>query len=548
MDDSTASVMQVPNQQPVLTEPSNNLDKIAQVAKKLFLCAYAGVSKIEQGNEVVQTSLEFPYKTIPLQNSFSKLVIDARKETAVQDAGSDPRFANFALVAQDPKIRFFAGVPVIDSQKNVSGVLWIMDVSPRNFDANSMSLLTSLAPWAASEMSAQSSLPQNVDNKVESIQNELSARSRELAVTQATQEAMLDNIGDGIIGTNDRGLIIYTNAQTTNLTGFAQNELMGKMLIHALVLANEKGEEIPISKRPSRLAIFEKRKVVDRSGYFLRKDKTKFAASITATPVLLYGQVIGGVIVFRDISHEKEIDRMKTEFISLASHQLRTPLSAMKWFAEMLLDGDAGSLTKEQSDLIDNMYKSNERMIALVNALLNISRIESGRIIIEPKPTNIEQLLQEVLQELQQKIAVKRHVVLSHVEEALPSINIDPKLIRHVYMNLLTNAIKYTPEGGQIDVTIKKSGNEIISTVKDNGYGIPESQKSRIFEKFFRAENILKHETDGTGLGLYLAKAIVEASGGKIWFESEEGKGTTFSFVLSVTGSKAQKGEVSIDS
>jgi signal transduction histidine kinase len=269
--------------------------------------------------------------------------------------------------------------------------------------------------------------------------------------------------------------------------------------------------------------------------WYQRYDGSKFAAATTATPIMIGEFVRGGVIVFRDISKERDIDRMKTEFISLASHQLRTPLSAIKWFTEMILDGDVGQITDEQKDILNNVYQSNERMIELVNTLLNISRIESGRIIIDPKPTDLKKLVDEVVVELQPKLIAKKHTLAVSVHESLPEIMVDPKLVRHVYMNLLTNAIKYTPENGQIVVMISKSGNELISQVSDNGYGIPKEQMEKVFTKFFRAKNIVGIETDGTGLGLYVIRQIIEEyHTGKVEFYSIHQKGSETIITLPV--------------
>lgn len=389
------------------------------------------------------------------------------------------------------------------------------------------------------------------------INQELNSKNRELMETDARLSTILENIGDGVVVVNTNGQITFINKQVETLSGFTKEQLVGQYFHQMVKLIDEKGNEVPTSQNPIRNSLFSNQKIVCNDYFYVKADGSKFAAAIIATPIHLGQNIIGAVNTFRDVTHERDVDRMKTEFISLASHQLRTPLSAMKWFAEILIDGDTGILTPEQKEMVENIHKSNERMIELVNTLLNISRIESGRIIIDPKPTNLKNLIDELVLELRPKLDAKKHTLIVSMHDELPEIMVDAKLVRHVYMNLLTNAIKYTPEGGQIMVLISKSGNEIISQIADDGYGIPKEQQEKVFSKFFRAKNIISVETDGTGLGLYLTKAIVESSGGKIWFESiakdelpqsESKHGTTFWFVLPLHGSPKKEGEVSIDS
>ncbi len=376
---------------------------------------------------------------------------------------------------------------------------------------------------------------------------------RRLALERQRDEAILEAMNEGLIATDETAKIVLVNKMATQLLGLPSEEAVaGQAITDAYELhevTEKKGQPgplLPPEQRPTRLALATGEITSGVFG-FQAKDGSERQLNISASPVKLEGTVVGSVTIIRDVTKEKEIDRMKTEFISLASHQLRTPLSAIRWFSEMLVAGDAGKLKPEQLDFAQNISSSTERMIALVNALLNISRIESGRIMIAPQPTDLRELVSGIIVDLKGKTEEKHQNLIISVHEGLPKINVDPRLIGQVYLNLLTNAIKYTPKGGEISVFISKKGNDVISQVTDNGYGIPKEQQGRIFEKFFRAANAVKVETDGTGLGLYLIKAVVESSGGKIWFESKENKGTTFWFSIPLSGMKPKEGEVTLD-
>lgn len=353
----------------------------------------------------------------------------------------------------------------------------------------------------------------------------------------------VENASEHIIITDPDAKILYANPAASKITGYSVAEMtgqsprlwggnMGKSFYEKM------WKTIKIDKLSFHAEVNNK-----------RKTGQEYIADVFISPVLSSaGNLIYFVGIERDITREKEVDRMKTEFVSLASHQLRTPLTGIKWFLEMLIGGDAGPLTEEQKVFAQNIYDSNERMIELVNSLLNISRIESGRIMVSPKPTNLSTLLNETVPILKQRAIEKNITLTIEIEDNLPIINIDPKLISNVYMNLISNSILYTPNGGKIIVSISKKDQELVSEISDTGYGIPKSEQEKIFKKFFRASNAMKLSTGGSGLGLYLAKAVVESSGGRIWFESNEGKGSTFSFALPLSGSKARDGEVSIES
>jgi PAS domain S-box-containing protein len=374
----------------------------------------------------------------------------------------------------------------------------------------------------------------------------LDQKVKELGDAKAKDDAILDSIGDGMLVTDKSGNILLVNAIAADFLGVDTAKVLQTSVAN-IPLYDEMGKPLPLEEQPMTIALQTARKIEVRVGS-MNVEGAKMALAVTATPVLEQGTVIGVIQTIRDVTKEREVDRMKTEFISLASHQLRTPLSAIKWFSEMLINGDAGEMSKEQSEFASNIGASAERMIDLVNSLLNISRIESGRIIVEPRPTDLTELVNGVVSDLKGKTEAKKQTIIVSVHDGLPKVNLDPQLISQVYMNFLTNAIKYTPQGGEISVFVSRKDQDIVSQITDNGYGIPKQQQDRVFQKFFRAENIVKFETDGTGLGLYLVKAIIESSGGRVWFKSEVNKGTTFWFTIPMSGMKAKAGEVTLNS
>jgi|ERR1035437_3252636 PAS domain S-box-containing protein len=240
-----------------------------------------------------------------------------------------------------------------------------------------------------------------------------------------------------------------------------------------------------------------------------------------------------GVATIFDISDQKKLDQAKTEFVSLASHQMRTPLTTVKWYTEMLLSPDIGELNQGQKDYLKIIGEVNGDMIDLVDTLLNVSRAEIGRLVVEAKPTNVGEVADGILVELSSQVEKKKMNVVKQYDGLLESVKVDPKLLRIVIHNLMTNAIKYTPEGGTVTVAFKEGaeGNQVIVT--DTGYGIPENQQNKIFTKLFRADNVKDvSSSQSTGLGLYLIKSIVTAMGGSISFTSKENQGTSFIVTL----------------
>lgn len=416
----------------------------------------------------------------------------------------------------------------------------------QKINSNSSTEIRTLALTFNNMTTRLSDLYQFMGKKVQEKTIELSKKITEVEQQKAKNDAILGSIANAIIVTGQGGEILFINDSATQLLDLNTTTLSGRLLYQVFALYDSEGKPIDPNKRPE-YAVLHMGKKIENLFEYRRRNNTKIFIQVTATPVIEHGKIIGSIVSYLDVTKEKDVDRIKTEFISLASHQLRTPLSAIKWFAEMLLSGDGGKLNPEQEEFAKNVYDSTERMIQLVTSLLNISRMESGRIMVDPKPTDLKQLVQRIVNDLKAKIEDRQQNLIISMHDDMPKVNLDPRLISQVYRNLLTNAIKYTPNGGDIQVFVSKTADQIISQITDSGYGIPKPEQGKIFQKFFRGGNIAKIETDGTGLGLYLIKAIIDSSGGKIWFQSEEGRGTTFWFSLPLSGMIAKQGEVTLD-
>jgi signal transduction histidine kinase len=228
----------------------------------------------------------------------------------------------------------------------------------------------------------------------------------------------------------------------------------------------------------------------------------------------------------------REMDETKDEFISMASHQLRTPLTSVKGYLSMVLDGDAGKLKGNQKELLDQAFVSSQRMVYLIADLLNVSRLKTGKFLIDPSPTNLAKVIESEISQLKE-VAKGKKVTLTYDKPAnFPQLMLDETKIRQVIMNFVDNAIYYTLAGGKVRVELKEDKSNVYFAVKDDGIGIPQSEQSQLFTKFYRASNARKARPDGTGLGLFMAKKVVNSQGGEVLFESKEGKGSTFGFTF----------------
>lgn len=356
---------------------------------------------------------------------------------------------------------------------------------------------------------------------------EITKTEERIMKENAEDEALLKSIGDGIVATDPSGKIILVNKAFEDMLGSKEKDILGKKPDDIIKMENDLGEEIKEKDRPLNKA-FSTGKKITATHYLTGKNNKKFPATIVATPITLNKKIIGAIKILHDITREKEIDKSKTEFVSLASHQLRTPPSIVKWYSEMLINNpDFENLNDKQKKYIRQIYAAGERMVLLVNTLLTVSRLELGTFKTKLETIDIVKVCKTVLLELSVDIKGKNLNIIEDYQPDMPSVKADIGTITIIFQNLISNAVKYTPEKGTITIKITASKKELIFKISDTGYGIPENEKSKIFTRLFRADNVRAKVQEGNGLGLYIVKSLLDKAGGSVSFESVEGKGTT---------------------
>lgn len=362
---------------------------------------------------------------------------------------------------------------------------------------------------------------------------------------KAKSDALIQAIGDGIMIINKHSKITYINDAGQKMLGFPLEYIIGKDC--GRICSHHPGisPNTPKDQCPTVLARKLHRnitKTLKDDYYYTRADGSHFPVYISTNPVYVDGKDDGGILIFRDISEEKDIDKMKSEFISLSSHQLRTPITGINWLTESLIERGTKNLSPEQKKMIEDIRTSNSHMISLVNLLLTVARLDMGTFPIEPVLINIEDICASTLRDLESKIESKNIKMETSCPYGLKKYRADPRIMDIIFQNLLSNAVKYTKYNSTVSIRGRLVKNELIISVRDSGIGIPKEQQSKIFNRLFRAENAQATDTGGVGLGLYITKAVVEAAGGRIWFKSKLNVGTTFFVALPSKGMKAKKG------
>jgi PAS domain S-box-containing protein len=359
----------------------------------------------------------------------------------------------------------------------------------------------------------------------------------------ARTEALLASVGEGVLVVDMRGKILNLNKAAEEMLGVRGKDLLGKEWNRVISLVDRNGDELPKDERPIRrvLKSLSRYPLTEERYFYRRSDGNMFPFGGVVSLATLDEKPIGVVQVFRNITKEHEIDRAKSEFVSLASHQLRMPLTTISWYAEMLKDSSK-NLKPEQREQLDQIFQSNRRMITLVNALLDVSRIEVGTFIIEAIPSDLKNVVATVLNDLSATLKSRKQKVEVDLGKKT-KFTFDPKLMHIMLQNLISNSSKYSPPKSRIVVKLQNTPQQIRLEVTDEGCGISDADMPKLFRKLFRTDKAQILDPDGTGLGLYIVKSIVDQAEGSLEVDSKIDKGTTMRICFSQPGMVSKQGD-----
>ncbi|MFC1655579.1 ATP-binding protein, partial [Patescibacteria group bacterium] len=383
-----------------------------------------------------------------------------------------------------------------------------------------------------------------LENQQRAVLNILEDVAEEKEITAKERDkinTILYSIGDGVFVVDKEYKVKMFNKMAYQISGYTEEEVFDKPYNEVLKFISEKDKSNADTFIKEAMKTGKQQSLV-KDSVLIRKDGSSVPVSDSAAPLKdNEGNVIGCIVVFRDVTKEREVEQMKSEFVSIASHQLRTPLTVMGWELEMMGKGFFGKFTEKQLVEFKKLDKSHKHMLELVNDLLDASRIDAGRLELKFENIQLDDIIKEAANNVS-GLAKKKKIKLTspRLSKKSPFVNVDSSKISEVIQNLIENAVKYTPDGGKVDVSYKpdKDKKSVVFCVTDNGIGIPLKDQKRMFTKFFRADNAVRAKKTGTGLGLYIAKTIVENSSGGIWFETKEGKGTRFYIRLPIINKK----------
>jgi signal transduction histidine kinase len=353
-------------------------------------------------------------------------------------------------------------------------------------------------------------------------------------IEAAKNQAILESITDGVLVADETSHIVLANLPASSILDIPRAQLQGKSINELLGLYSHAGDTWIRTIKDWANNSDRLKQWTYLADQLNIEDKV---VSVHLSPVLAGSQYFGTVSIFRDITKEVEVDNLKSEFVSTVSHELRTPMTSIKGYADLMLMGATGNMSDPQLRYLQVIKNNADRLHMLVNDLLDISRIETNKTVLDLRPLDVAHVVTEVLeghihgriQNQQKQINIK-----THMAESLPLVQADHAKLTQILTNLLDNAYNYTPEGGKITIAAEPDASFVNVSITDTGIGIDQKNLHKIFERFFRSEDAEVQSVPGTGLGLAIVRSLIQMHGGRLNVESELGKGSTFSFTLPI--------------
>jgi PAS domain S-box-containing protein len=478
-----------------------------------------------QGRGAVQVGYPTPLKP---GVGLAGWTMEHRQPALVPDITQDPRW--ISIPGTNPSIRSVVAAPLSLGGGDILGVLTLGHPATNYFDKEHLKLVTTAAAQIAMAVN-NSDLYAFITDQADQLGSMLQSQQAEAAKNQA----VLESIADGVLVLDHNGRVLLINPAAEEMLGISAKALEGDHFRYILGMGETaaqrnlgQGLYTELRKRlelpEGSEALLQTRTVRFESG--------KRALAVNIAPLITsIGGTPGVVAALRDISREVEIERLKNEFISTVSHELRTPMTSIKGYTDLLFLGMAGGLSDAQRSFLQIIKSNADRLTALVNDILDISRIETGRIRLTIEALKLQDIVSDVVLAFKEQYREKGLALVWEPPEGLPEVRGDKDRVTQVLNNLIANAWHYTPSG-QVTVSIKRRDAFLQVNVADTGIGISEENMGRIFDRFYRVDDPVVEEAGGTGLGLSIVKMFVDMLGGQIWVESEEGVGSTFSFTL----------------
>jgi len=456
-------------------------------------------------------------------------VVQNREAALIEDLHQDPHWVRVKTSGQDHRSSIV--VPMLVGE-DVIGVLMVFHRAVGFFSAEMLNLVKAIASQVAVAIN-NAHLYELIRDQAE----RLGVMLRNEQVDASRSQAILEAVADGVLVTGADNRITFVNSSTERILSLDESRVLGSSLeAFGGLFGKAAGTWMETIRRWSEDA--SSHRAGDTYAEQIELENGRIAL-VHLAPVIFQNDFLGTVSIFRDITHEVEVDRLKSEFVATVSHELRTPMTAIKGYVDILMMGAAGALNENQTHFLDIVSNNIERLNILVGDLLDISRIASGRVVLSNQPIDLREVAEDVIAEvLRRSQEENKPMALSlNAPKRLPPVMGDPERIRQIINNLVDNSYNYTPGNGTISIGIRSlNGNEVQVDVQDNGVGIALEDQGRVFERFFRGEHPLVISTPGTGLGLPIVRQLVEMHNGRIWMKSSgvPGEGCIFSFTLPV--------------